>query len=137
MCLAIPGKIVQITNNDPVMRTGKVSFGGIVKDINLAERYPWTYQHIVVQGKVFPDFSASIFLFSGVVEINLDAVVDSGNLLGGNGVLTDHSLFKGIGDDNKSIDIPFRESIEKPIGSLLEFPDIVALHGHGDRRDIF
>jgi hydrogenase expression/formation protein HypC len=36
MCLAIPGKIIEITDNDPIMRTGKVSFGGIVKDINLA-----------------------------------------------------------------------------------------------------
>jgi len=36
MCLAIPGKIVEITNNDSLMRTGKVSFGGIVKEINLA-----------------------------------------------------------------------------------------------------
>ena len=36
MCLAIPGKILEITDNDPIMRTGKVSFGGIVKDINLA-----------------------------------------------------------------------------------------------------
>jgi hydrogenase expression/formation protein HypC len=36
MCLAIPGKITEITDNDPIMRTGKVSFGGIVKDINLA-----------------------------------------------------------------------------------------------------
>jgi hydrogenase expression/formation protein HypC len=36
MCLAIPGKIVQITNDDSVMCTGKVSFGGILKDINLA-----------------------------------------------------------------------------------------------------
>ncbi|HBY99684.1 MAG TPA: hydrogenase assembly protein HupF [candidate division Zixibacteria bacterium] len=36
MCLAIPGKIMEIIDNDPIMRTGKVSFGGIVKDINLA-----------------------------------------------------------------------------------------------------
>ena len=36
MCLAIPGKILDISDDDPLMRTGKVSFGGIVKDINLA-----------------------------------------------------------------------------------------------------
>jgi hydrogenase expression/formation protein HypC len=36
MCLAVPGKIVEITDNDPIMRSGKVNFGGIVKDINLA-----------------------------------------------------------------------------------------------------
>lgn len=36
MCLAVPGKILEITDDDPVMRTGRVSFGGIVKQINLA-----------------------------------------------------------------------------------------------------
>ena len=36
MCLAIPGKIEQITSDDPVMRSGKVSFNGIVRDVNLA-----------------------------------------------------------------------------------------------------
>ena len=36
MCLAIPGKIIEITNNDPLTRSGRVSFGGIVKDVNLA-----------------------------------------------------------------------------------------------------
>ncbi len=36
MCLAVPGKILSIVNHDGVMRTGRVSFGGIVKDVNLA-----------------------------------------------------------------------------------------------------
>ena len=36
MCLAVPGKIIEITNDEPLMRTGKVSFGGIVKEINLS-----------------------------------------------------------------------------------------------------
>lgn len=37
MCLAIPGKILSITSeDDPVMRAGRVSFGGIVKEVNLA-----------------------------------------------------------------------------------------------------
>jgi hydrogenase expression/formation protein HypC len=36
MCLAIPGKILSITGADPVLRTGRVSFGGVVKEINLA-----------------------------------------------------------------------------------------------------
>jgi hydrogenase expression/formation protein HypC len=37
MCLAIPGKIISINSSsqDGVFRHGKVSFGGIVKDINL------------------------------------------------------------------------------------------------------
>lgn len=36
MCLAVPGKVMGITGDDPLMRTGKVSFGGIVKEVNLA-----------------------------------------------------------------------------------------------------
>lgn len=36
MCLAVPGKILDVTNDDPIMRTGRVSFGGIVKEVNLA-----------------------------------------------------------------------------------------------------
>jgi hydrogenase expression/formation protein HypC len=36
MCLAVPGKIESIEGIDPVVRTGKVNFGGIVKTINLA-----------------------------------------------------------------------------------------------------
>lgn len=36
MCLAIPGKVIEISDGEPLMRTGKVSFGGIVKEINLS-----------------------------------------------------------------------------------------------------
>jgi hydrogenase expression/formation protein HypC len=36
MCLAIPGKITSVTGDDPLWRTGKVDFGGIQKDVNLA-----------------------------------------------------------------------------------------------------
>ncbi|MCI2430429.1 HypC/HybG/HupF family hydrogenase formation chaperone [Candidatus Acetothermia bacterium] len=37
MCLAVPGKIVSIISGDePIFRTGKVNFGGIVKEVNLA-----------------------------------------------------------------------------------------------------
>ncbi|HUU45390.1 MAG TPA: HypC/HybG/HupF family hydrogenase formation chaperone [Acidobacteriota bacterium] len=36
MCLAIPGKVLSITDEDPLTRSGKVSFGGVAKDVNLA-----------------------------------------------------------------------------------------------------
>jgi hydrogenase expression/formation protein HypC len=36
MCLAIPGKVESISSEDPLLRTGKVNFGGIMKDVNLA-----------------------------------------------------------------------------------------------------
>lgn len=36
MCLAIPGKVLSITTQlDDTFRQGKVSFGGIIKEINL------------------------------------------------------------------------------------------------------
>ncbi len=34
MCLAIPGEIVEVTEGD--LRTGRVSFGGVTKEICLA-----------------------------------------------------------------------------------------------------
>ena len=36
MCLAIPGRITDISGDDPIMRAGRVDFGGIVKEISLA-----------------------------------------------------------------------------------------------------
>ena len=36
MCLAVPGRIMTIEERDPLLRTGRVNFGGIVKEANLA-----------------------------------------------------------------------------------------------------
>jgi len=36
MCLAIPGKVLEITQNETMMRLARVSFGGIVKEVNLS-----------------------------------------------------------------------------------------------------
>ncbi len=36
MCLAVPGRIVSISGDDPWTRTANVSFGGVVKEVNLA-----------------------------------------------------------------------------------------------------
>ena len=36
MCLAIPGKIVSIDGADPLLRSGRVDFAGVVKQVNLA-----------------------------------------------------------------------------------------------------
>jgi hydrogenase expression/formation protein HypC len=36
MCLAVPGKLLSTAGADPLTRTGRVSFAGIVKDVNLA-----------------------------------------------------------------------------------------------------
>ncbi|MBL7739184.1 MAG: HypC/HybG/HupF family hydrogenase formation chaperone [Chitinophagaceae bacterium] len=37
MCLAIPGKLISVTaDTDTIFRQGKVSFGGIIKEVNLS-----------------------------------------------------------------------------------------------------
>lgn len=36
MCLAVPGRILDIQGDDPLFRTGRVSFGGVVKQVSLA-----------------------------------------------------------------------------------------------------
>jgi hydrogenase expression/formation protein HypC len=36
MCLAVPGKILEIQGDDPLFRAARVSFGGIVKQVSLA-----------------------------------------------------------------------------------------------------
>jgi hydrogenase expression/formation protein HypC len=36
MCLAVPGKILEITDDEPLTRRGRVDFGGILKEVNLA-----------------------------------------------------------------------------------------------------
>ncbi len=35
MCLAIPGKIISISDDKSLMRMGKVDFSGIVKEVSL------------------------------------------------------------------------------------------------------
>ncbi len=35
MCLAVPGKVISIAGDDPVFRTGKIDFGGVIKEVNL------------------------------------------------------------------------------------------------------
>ena len=35
MCLAVPGKIMSIAGED-LTKTGRVSFGGVIKEVNLA-----------------------------------------------------------------------------------------------------
>lgn len=36
MCLAIPGHVLSVSGDDPLTRVGRVDFGGVVKEINLA-----------------------------------------------------------------------------------------------------
>lgn len=36
MCLGVPGQLVEITQTGELTRAGKVNFGGILKEVNLA-----------------------------------------------------------------------------------------------------
>jgi hydrogenase expression/formation protein HypC len=36
MCLAIPGQVLSMTGDEPLARMGKVSFGGVIKEVSLA-----------------------------------------------------------------------------------------------------
>ena len=36
MCLAVPGKILSVAGDDPLTRSARVSFGGVVKEVSLA-----------------------------------------------------------------------------------------------------
>ena len=36
MCLAIPGKVTSVAGDNPLSRTGRVDFGGIIKEVSLA-----------------------------------------------------------------------------------------------------
>ena len=36
MCLAIPGKVVSISGDDPLTRLGKINFSGVIKEASLA-----------------------------------------------------------------------------------------------------
>ena len=36
MCLAVPGQIISVSGEEPLLRMGRVHFGGIVKEASLA-----------------------------------------------------------------------------------------------------
>jgi len=36
MCLAIPGRLLSCSDEEPLFRTGRVDFGGVVKAVSLA-----------------------------------------------------------------------------------------------------
>jgi hydrogenase expression/formation protein HypC len=36
MCLAVPGKIISTNNDKPLLRMGRVSFNGLIKQVSLA-----------------------------------------------------------------------------------------------------
>jgi hydrogenase expression/formation protein HypC len=70
MCLAIPGKIIEITAQlDETFRTAKVSFGGIQKSVNLcmlpeAQIGDYVLVHVgVAIGKVDEEEARKVFRY--------------------------------------------------------------------------
>lgn len=67
MCLAIPGEITSIECDEPLLRRGKVKFGGIVKEVSLAfvsEAQPGEYVLVhagIAIGVVQEDEAVKIF----------------------------------------------------------------------------
>jgi hydrogenase expression/formation protein HypC len=82
MCLAVPGKIMDIENSDTLSAGGRVDFGGIVKEINLAyvpEAKPGDYVlvHAGFAISVIDDEQAEeIFRFLDMMDSKGTAVSD-------------------------------------------------------------
>jgi hydrogenase expression/formation protein HypC len=36
MCLAVPGKVIDVEGEDPLVRSARVSFSGVIKEVSLA-----------------------------------------------------------------------------------------------------
>jgi hydrogenase expression/formation protein HypC len=36
MCLAVPGRVLEVSGEDPLSRRGRIDFGGIEKEVSLA-----------------------------------------------------------------------------------------------------
>jgi hydrogenase expression/formation protein HypC len=36
MCLAIPGRVIEVNKADELLRQGRVDFGGVIKNVSLA-----------------------------------------------------------------------------------------------------
>lgn len=36
MCLAVPGRLLSLSGDDPLARVGRADFGGLIKEVNLA-----------------------------------------------------------------------------------------------------
>lgn len=83
MCLAIPGKLISITGQlDETFRKGKVSFGGITKEVNLSmvpEAQPGDYVlvHVgVAIGKVDEEEAMKTFEYLKMMG-EMDEITDT------------------------------------------------------------
>ena len=78
MCLAVPGQILAIEGDRPETRVGRVRFGGIIKEVNLAfvtEAIPGDYVLVHVGfaiSKVDETEAARVFAY--LKEIDSDEI---------------------------------------------------------------
>lgn len=74
MCLAIPGKLVQVTQDGDFQRAGKVDFGGVLREVNLSllpEAVPGDYVvvHVGVALSIVDEAEArKVFEYLQVME---------------------------------------------------------------------
>ena len=78
MCLAVPGQILQIEGERPELRMARVSFGGVVKDVNMAllpEAQPGDYVLVHVGfGIARLDETEAARVFAYLEEIDADEI---------------------------------------------------------------
>jgi hydrogenase expression/formation protein HypC len=78
MCLAVPGQIVEIQGDQPESRIGRVRFGGILKDVNLAfvpEAQPGDFILVHVGFAISRiDEAEAVRVFAYLEEMNSDEV---------------------------------------------------------------
>jgi hydrogenase expression/formation protein HypC len=74
MCLAVPGKILSISGEEPLTRSARVSFGGIVKNVMLAYVPEATVgDYVLVHvgcaiGRINPEEAARVFQYLEQME---------------------------------------------------------------------
>jgi hydrogenase expression/formation protein HypC len=85
MCLAIPGELLDIKGDDPIFRSGRVSFGGTVREVNLAytpeaEVGDYVLVHVGFAISIVDEEEAArIFSYlEQISELDEDNVVDAG-----------------------------------------------------------
>jgi hydrogenase expression/formation protein HypC len=78
MCLAVPGQILEIQGDQPETRVGRVRFGGIMKEINLAfvpEAQPGDYVLVHVGFAITRiDEAEAVRVFAYLQEIDGDEI---------------------------------------------------------------
>jgi hydrogenase expression/formation protein HypC len=74
MCLAIPGKVIEVHESLKWLRTGKVDFGGVIKEVSLAlvpeaAIGDYVIVHVgMALGKIAEDEAQQVFAYLRLME---------------------------------------------------------------------